>query len=101
MPAADAPVKQPRRQAKMQRHHVADVCAKISAIKIVARLNDFALGINDIHMTRDQVKAADILLSRVVPVLQSVAHTDPDGNALTVQCVQFAGAPIADRHAAK
>jgi hypothetical protein len=126
MPEAGAPVTRVRRQAKMQRHHVADVCAKISAIKIVNRLNAFALGVEPpvtdvtlltpeqaaafevlddawsaVHMSKEQIRASEILLSRIVPVLQSVAHTDPDGNALTVQCVQFSGAPIADRHAAK
>lgn len=72
---------------------------KIQTTIIVNRLNAFVLGKNDpitkepFTMTAQQVKAAEALLKKVAPDLQSVAHTGEDGGPLVVQIVRYADNP--------
>ncbi len=52
---------------------------------IVKRLNEHILSANGDVMTQSQVAAARLLLAKVVPDLQSVAHTGDDGGPLKVE----------------
>lgn len=54
---------------------------------ILNRLQDHALDKAD--MSNTQIKAADILLRKVVPDLAKHEHTGEDGGPLTVEIVRF------------
>lgn len=66
---------------------------KIKVSAILNRLNNHALG--DEEMTASQIQAAQILLKKTVPDLQSIAHTGPNGegavqvdNSVTIRFVK-------------
>lgn len=62
---------------------------RISATKLIQRLNSNALGSLEPRMTRDQIKCAEILLKKVVPDLKAIEHSGPDGQQLQIGIVQF------------
>ncbi len=63
--------------------HNQDTRDKIRTTQLIKRLEDHALG--DIELTPTQIKAIEILLRKTLADLSSVAHTDPEGNALPPQ----------------
>lgn len=54
----------------------------IRTSKLMARLHDCALG--EVEMTATQIKAAQIVLAKVVPDLARTEHTGKDGKDLTM-----------------
>lgn len=60
--------------------------AKISATKIVQRLQDHVEG--NVQMSPTQVKAAQILLGKLVPDLARSEVTGKDGEALVLKITQ-------------
>ncbi len=60
--------------------------AKIQVAVLGARLYDHALGKNE--MTPTQIKAADILLRKLVPDLGRTEVTGADGGALIFQAIE-------------
>jgi septum formation inhibitor-activating ATPase MinD len=59
---------------------------------ILKRLQDHALNENGDVMTTSQVQAARLLLGKVMPDLQAVAHTGADGGPVQVKFnVRIAG----------
>jgi septum formation inhibitor-activating ATPase MinD len=59
---------------------------------ILKRLQDHALNENGDVMTTSQVQAARLLLGKVIPDLQAVAHTGSDGGPVQVSFnVRLAG----------
>lgn len=63
---------------------------KIKVTQIVHRLNNCAMGTDE--MTPTALRAAEILLKKALPDLQSVAITGSDGGALTVQILKLSDA---------
>lgn len=69
--------------------------AKIRSTLIAARVEAFSLGLPDpvapkkskrkVHMTRDQLFAAQMLLDRTVAPLQRVEHTGADGGPIATR----------------
>lgn len=62
--------------------------AKIKASMLLIRLQDHAVG--KIEMKNTQIKAADIVLRKMVPDLAKHEHTGEDGGPLIVEVVKFA-----------
>ncbi len=60
---------------------------KIKASVISGRLYDHLQGLNE--MTPTQIKAADILLKKLVPDLNRSEHTGEGGGPLVVEVVRF------------
>ena len=53
---------------------------RIQTSMLVNRLNDHVVG--KVEMSATQLRAAEILLKKTAPDLQSVTYTDPDGNSM-------------------
>jgi hypothetical protein len=65
--------------ARLNPQHDARTRLKIKTSQLVNRLQNFALGVDGIAMSREQVRAALGLLAKTLPDLQSVALTGGDG----------------------
>ena len=61
--------------------------AKIKASMLLNRLQDHAL--DKVDMSGTQIKAADIVLKKMVPDLAKHEHTGEDGGPLVVEIVRF------------
>jgi hypothetical protein len=61
---------------------------KIQAIRIVEELQRHVFGDRD--MTSTEIRAAEILLNKTVPNLQTTELTGAGGDALTVTVMQYA-----------
>ena len=62
---------------------------QIKAAELIHQLQDFALGRNGVEMNRDQVRAAAILLHKVIP---DMAPVDTQGQGITpvkIEIVRF------------
>lgn len=64
---------------RKNRTHTQLVRDRIKASAIINRLQDFALGENAVTMTSSQIKAAQILLDRVLPNLRAVSMEEAYG----------------------
>ena len=62
----------------------------IQATLILKRLSACALG--QIEMTSQNIKAAEIILRKVVPDLASIQHEGNNGNHITVNIMRFTDA---------
>lgn len=65
--------------------------SRIQATKLADRLGNHALG--TVEMTGTQVRAAEILLRKTVPDLQSIALTGPNGGAVQITRKWYGGDP--------
>jgi hypothetical protein len=78
----------------MRKTHQEDVRKKIQTSQLVNRLTDHVLG--TVEMTPTQVQAANILLKKALPDLQSVEHTGEGGgpvdHSVVVRFVKADGA---------
>lgn len=76
--------------ARLRPRHQDEVRAKIQASQLINRLSGHAFG--EIEMTPSQIKAAEILLRKSVPDLQSVEMTGEDGGPMEMSLnVNFRG----------
>lgn len=66
--------------ARINRRHSDEIRQKIQASVLVHRLHEHALG--NLEMTPTQIKAAETLLDRSVPKLQSIQHSGDDENPI-------------------
>jgi hypothetical protein len=67
---------------KVKIRHDDETRAKIQASQIINRLTDHMLG--NCQMEATQVRAAEILLRKSLPDLQSVEMSGPDGGAVNI-----------------
>lgn len=66
--------------ARLNRAHDEKTRLKIQTSQLVNRLQDFAFGKNE--LTRDQIKAIEVLLKKALPDLSALAIEGPDGSSL-------------------
>ena len=76
--------------AKSTRALSEDHRAKIQTSNLITRLQKGALG--EIEVTREQIKAAEILLKKTLPDLKQIEHTGTVEGALTVNILRFSDA---------
>lgn len=72
----------PKRISPFGTLHTDKVRAKIQTGVLMDRLHQMAEG--KLEMTRDQIKAAEILLDRSIPKLQQIQHSGDEQNPLVV-----------------
>lgn len=77
--------------ARKHLSHPDIVRQRIQTSQIVNRLTGHVLG--TVEMQQSQVTAALGLLKKSIPDLSAVAHSGPDGGALTVQVVRYTDKP--------
>lgn len=66
--------------ARINRKHDEKTRLKIQTSQLVNRLQSFANG--DVELTRDQIKAIEVLLKKSLPDLSSMSVEGPDGSSV-------------------
>lgn len=66
--------------ARLNRAHDEKTRLKIQTSQLVNRLQSFANG--EVELTRDQIKAIEVLLKKSLPDLSSVSVEGPDGGSI-------------------
>lgn len=73
--------------ARLNRKHSEEVRAKIQAAVLIERLHRCAAG--DLMLTKEQLKATELLLDRSVPKLSQIQHTGDPDNPVAVQRIEL------------
>lgn len=72
--------------ARINRVHSQDIRRKIQALVIIDRLQKHVRG--DIEMSATQVSAANSLLDRTIPKLQTITHTGDEKNPVVMKTIE-------------
>ena len=69
--------------ARLNPRHSDEIRQKIQASVLVYRLHQHAIG--ELDMTSTQIKAAETLLDRSVPKLQSIQHSGDEDHPIAIR----------------